>query len=555
MVTLIVLLSIAACNKDNEGFFDIKRPQETQWTTTATYDQGLNRCYFLMQWTFAAGGRGYSQFQDFLTSGSAMPLPAATPGLGGELLLYRKFEPNSNQDNIWRDSYNIITMSNLGIDLHENSEDGNPFNLDIKGDDYEHNYVRQVAEYHFTRAYSYFALIKMFAPKYKHSGDNSTLAIPLKTTAAYSKEDVLNEKLGTVEEVYQQIIADLKYAKENLPDKLTLNSWNNVPGYEAGRANKWVAAAMLGKVYFLMGKYQEAKAEFDDVIAYAQTTGNYSLDEDPKEAFNKEKAQDFPKESIWEFNGGFLQGQNERHNMYMYAGMVFSLRFRDSNGDELYSSPENGVGTVISAWCGAVLGYSMINEIGWMQDPVNGDYTITPEAEADLRYQQVYHLMQPYQEGIAKGDPEYITTESVSGHSQVTTPNIYIDKYFRGAQPYGKLSKFPYVRLADIYLIRSWLRWNGNEFQGAADDLNKVWNRSNPSNPNIYTPGNVDHEAIYKEYLKEMTGEGWTVDFMMGTQMNIPQGDIDSNTEVSPPYTGWYWPIPSTETDLNPNYK
>ena len=33
-----------------------------------------------------------------------------------------------------------------------------------------------------------------------------------------------------------------------------------------------------------------------------------------------------------------------------------------------------------------------------MKDPMNGDYTITPEAEADLRYQQVYHLMLPYKE-------------------------------------------------------------------------------------------------------------------------------------------------------------
>ena len=79
--------------------------------------------------------------------------------------------------------------------------------------------------------------------------------------------------------------------------------------------------------------------------------------------------------------------------------------------------------------------------------------------------------------------------------------------------------------MADIYLLRAWLRWNSNDLQGAADDLNIVWNRANPQNQDIYTASNVNHEVIYREYLREMTGEGWTVDFMMGTQMTIPAGN------------------------------
>lgn len=548
-----LLLSLASCDSYFDDFFEIKRPQETQWTTTATFEQGLNKCYYNMQWTFA-GGRGWPQFTDFLTSGTAVAIPGNTPGIGGEQLLYRKFTDRLSQFNdVWSGCYNTITLSNLALDLNDRGN-GNPFNLAVNGDDYRHNYLRQVGEYHFARAYSYFFLVKQFAPKYKHNGDNNTPAIPFKVHAAYSKEDVLNEKIGTVEDIYQLIIEDLKYAKENLPDKFTLNSWNNVPGYEAGRANKWTSSALLGKVYFLMGKYAEAKAEFDDLINYSETTGNYSL-EAPKDPFNKERAEEFPKESIWEFNGGFLDGQFERHNNYMYAGMVMGLRFRDSNGDELFSSPVNNVGTVISSWAGVVIAYTAIKEMGWMNDPINGDYTVTPAAQADLRYQQVYHLMLPYKPGIKKGDPEYITTESLSGHSQVTSPTLYIDKFFRGAAPYGKFSKFPLIRLADIYLLRAWLKLNENNLTGTADDLNIVWNRSNPGNLNVYSATNVNHAAIYKEYLREMTGEGWTVDFMMGTQMTIPKGDSDLNTTIEPPYAGWYWPIPTTEIDLNPNYK
>jgi len=544
IITITVLL-LSSCENYFDEYFELQRPQETQWTTTATFDQGLNSCYHGMQWSPS----GVPFLIDFCTSGNAMRIPGTNPGMGGALMLSRTFTERI-MDGHWDTYYRIITMSNLAIDLHNNSQDGNPFNLDKSGTDYKDNYLRQVSEYYFARGYAYCRLMNTFAPKYRHNGDNSALAIPLKATAAYSKEDVLNEKIGTVEEVYQQIVSDLKYAKENLPDKFSLNSWNNVPGYECGRANKWVAAAMLGKVYFLMGEYGEAKAEFDELISYAENTGTYQL-EQPKDPFNKERAEVVPRESIWEYNSGFLQG----HKNYIYAGLIMGLRFRDSNGDELFSSPVNGVGTVINRWGSLVIGHKTLKEIGWMEDPVNGNYNATALAESDLRYQQVYHYMLPYQPGINKGDPEYITTLSLSGHSQVTTPLVFIDKFFRGAAPYGQNSKFPFIRLADIYLLRAWLSWKGGDAQGAADDLNIVWNRSNPSDQDKYSASNVDHDAIYKEYIREMTGEGWTVDFMMGTQMTIPVGDSEANAPVPPPYDGWHWPIPINEINLNPNYE
>ena len=549
VILAVFVAALCSC----ENFFENKRPQETQWTTTATFEQGLSTCYWIIQWSDV--GRGNQQFLDFCTSGTAAMMKGTTPGLQGDILFYRKFDERIDRNtNNWKDAYRVVTMCNLAIDLDKNGN-GNPFNLDTKGDDYRYNYTRQVADYYFCRAWAYWILIKTFADPYIQGGDNSTETIPLKTTAAYSQEDVLKEKLGTREEVYQQIISDLKYAKQNLPDKITRYSWSDVAGYEAGRANKWVAAAILGKVYFLMGKYAEAKAEFDDLINYAESTKTYTLEEAPKEAFNKEKAQDYPKESIWEFNGGYLQGTSERHNNYMYYGMEMGLRFRDSQGDELLNSPVTGVGTVISTWRGFGVAFTALKEMNWMVDPMNGNYTITAEAESDLRYRQVYHMLLPYTgKPIPKGAEGYLTYESNSGFSQMDIPYVYIDKFFRGTQPYGRNSKFPFVRLADIYLLRSWLNWKNNSLQAAVDDLNKVWNRSNPSSPNKYTIANVNHQSIYAEYLKEMTGEGWTVDFLMGTHTSIPKGDSPLNSAINPPYTGWSWPIPSTEESLNPNY-
>jgi len=555
LIVIVLLLSLGSC----QDFFEIERPQETQWTTTATFDQGLNKCYMNAQWTYA-GGRGYPQFLDYLLSGVAMLSPGCQVGQRGEGVLNRQFVLHSKLPGVWNNGYNTITLCNLAIEQYENDPNHNPLN--VSGSDYTDNYLRQVGEYYFLRGYTYWWLTKVFAPKYDQNGDNSALAVPLKTKASSSMDEIQKETRGTVEEVYQQVISDFQTAMDLLPEQFNLNSWNNVPGYECGRANKWIANCMLGKVYWLRGEYDKAETLFQDLIDYAETTGRYQLEE-PRDPFIQARAFNVPKESIWEFNSGEVD--IDGHRDYVYPGRNMGFRNRDSHGADLITSPEVGVGTTLGGYGGGVavtIGYTTLKKVGWMEDPLSGDYTITPEAEADLRYQQVYHKMNPYEPGIVKGDPRYITTESFEGHSQISTPVVYVDKFFRGEYPYGRYSKFPLLKLADFYLLVSWLRWNNGDSQGAADYMNIVWNRSNPTNPDIYNAGNVDHDAIWTEYLRESIGEGWLCDFMMATQMTIPKGDAnliqdipeDPNHPTPPPYEGWYWPVPSDEQSLNSEY-
>jgi hypothetical protein len=156
---------------------------------------------------------------------------------------------------------------------------------------------------------------------------------------------------------------------------------------------------------------------------------------------------------------------------------------------------------------------------------------------------------------INKGEPGYLEYESFPAHAHLTTPHIYIDKFFRGAQGYGRYSKFPLIKITDIYLLRAWIKWKDGDTAGAANDLNIVWDAANPTNPGKHTVQNVTHESIWSEYLREMTGEGWVTDFIMGTQMDAPAGDDPLNTVVKPPYSNWYWPIPPNEEALNPNYQ
>ena len=98
-----------------------------------------------------------------------------------------------------------------------------------------------------------------------------------------------------------------------------------------------------------MGKYDLAQKEFDYVIDYAEQTGRYRL-EDPQSPFIENAAANRPLESIWEFNSGQLDGKSEKHNMYVYYGMIMGLRFSESNGSDFYNVADPKDGIVMSTW-------------------------------------------------------------------------------------------------------------------------------------------------------------------------------------------------------------
>ena len=69
------------------------------------------------------------------------------------------------------------------------------------------------------------------------------------------------DKVKNDVDIWPKIEADFKYAYDNLPET------QDAPG----RANKWAAAAYLGKTYMFEKKFAEAKAIFDQVIASGKT--------------------------------------------------------------------------------------------------------------------------------------------------------------------------------------------------------------------------------------------------------------------------------------------
>ena len=67
--------------------------------------------------------------------------------------------------------------------------------------------------------------------------------------------------------------------------------------YQAGRATKFAAAAMLVRTHFAMGDYAKAKGYADFVID--ENGGIYDLSEDPIQAFNKNTLSRGKESILW----------------------------------------------------------------------------------------------------------------------------------------------------------------------------------------------------------------------------------------------------------------
>ncbi|HYH16759.1 MAG TPA: RagB/SusD family nutrient uptake outer membrane protein [Flavisolibacter sp.] len=114
----------------------------------------------------------------------------------------------------------------------------------------------------FVRALAHFELVRLYAQPYGYTANNSHPGIVIKTIS----EMETGRSRNSVQEVYNQVIADLKSAESLLPP-----TNGNYPGSLA-------AKAMLAKVHFQMNKFEEAYAYADQVITSGQFTFDNSAD-------------------------------------------------------------------------------------------------------------------------------------------------------------------------------------------------------------------------------------------------------------------------------------
>ncbi len=163
---------------------------------------------------------------------------------------------NSYVESSWIIAYSLVnTLNNVihAIDvLDENDRDR------VKG------------EALFLRGMVYFELTRLWGLPYVPGQTNDQPGVPLILTPTLGAPDALPVARETVANCYQQVLLDLKDAKELLPHS------NGV------FADSFAASALLSRVYLQIGDFQRAAEEADHVIE----SGHYQLNPTPFSAFN-----------------------------------------------------------------------------------------------------------------------------------------------------------------------------------------------------------------------------------------------------------------------------
>lgn len=429
---------------------------------------------------------------------------------------------NGDCSYLWSGVYNSIGNINSVLDFFE-ANNGTPFlGADGLTDSYKKNILRIKGEALFLRAYNYSLIVPIFAPWYVPGGTNSDQLLPLRlhypTTFAETQP-----VLGTTQQIYDQMVSDLQGAIKLLPNVYDA-SFNSLT--QVARANRYVVRGQLARTYFRMGKYDDAQAQLDTILN--DTNLPYNLSKDPVTSWNQTGL-------ITTSNAPNVMWNNPDFETGDPGGWYIMTTFIPWSP---YGSP---------SWREYTISHSMAKQFGW----INDDLSENPAAKLDKRYTQLVVRFEPATSGVK--DPAKLY-EPVYSNLQIKTPELWVDKFYH-VPNHTEYMSVPLMKLSEMYLTRSILRFNKGDKAGALADLNKVRNYAGigdfPGGSEALTAND-----IHIERAKEMLWEGDRYLYLKSLRLDVPPGDrLDAdpsnsyanNTEKSP--YKYYWPVPQSETN------
>ncbi len=257
IISIVALLGIlAGCDK----YLDLEPSQSISENIALTSDENVKSVLL----------GAYSQFDDPGIYGGNLLRNAELLGGTGEIQwvgtyidprqIFNKTMIASNSEAYvhWRDSYEVINAVNNVLSAL----------AVVNADDRE----RIEGESLFLRGLMYFDLVRFFAQQYQFGAANTQLGVPLVLTPTKGINTSSFVGRNTVDEVYNQVIADLTAAIAMLP------SDNDI------YASSAAANALLARVYLQKGDYANARDAANDVIS----TGDYALESSYADVFNND---------------------------------------------------------------------------------------------------------------------------------------------------------------------------------------------------------------------------------------------------------------------------
>ncbi len=510
-IFLFLFISIViSCKKD---FFQLDRPPQSPWSTLKEFEKSPIGLYYVL---FSGDKWNVTWVNSWIVKNSlADDIGWVNDASYGYWRKSKEF--NTYTDKNFLNLYRVIGGANWALDFVDTKK-GNLF-PEITEQDSINNLNRIIGEIHFCRAYAYYLLETTYGHAFVPGGANDSKDIPMPVHFANTTTEAKNPVIGTTKQVWDLIQSDFAIARQLLPEKYINGVMH--PSYEV-RASKFAASAMLMRTYFQRGEYDKALVECNYIID--QNKGAYDLTEAPIEAYNKST----------------LSRGNE---VIFYAPYYdISLAVKGPNhlsvGNNTYEN--NGK----CNWVESHMTSLVVKRLGWMNDPLN-DTTINIAARSDKRFQQLMTVRYP--ENKQRPGSFFETRNETKNIS-----TVWCWKYYRGSGLWN--TNIPLIRLAEVYLTRSIIRYNSSDKPGAADDLNVVrkraWDVSVGGAFVPITPNDITADIIGDERIVEMFGEADRIDYLRGLKVDVPPGErATERGYTTVPYTSedFVWSIPQRE--------
>lgn len=294
-----IITTLNACELDEYN------PSSTSREEIFTTFKGLKgmqaTCY-----SSIAGYLGNIEYLALSEGGTDIWLTAMNKTWAQEVYYYEGLAPNTNYSNVvFKYLYSMINSCNTVIDYAPNVKDGNAEEI-----------IALVAEAHCLRAYFYSALVLHYGP--------ITLSLH------ESSKPNLTPKRNTIEEIYTQIVSDLKFAAENLD----ITPYDN----NYARCTRKTALGLLARVYAQgageglsengISYWQRAKEVSEDLIKNTTLYGAY-LYEDVDDLWAQANNRN-NKEALF-----IASGPNPYDPSYTYAKSNNILSFTFANPNKM----------------------------------------------------------------------------------------------------------------------------------------------------------------------------------------------------------------------------
>ncbi len=282
LTVMVVAVALTSCNDEFLEVAPTGSLADAQLATKAGVEGLLIATYAALRGVFGNRFEGPNHWiTGSICGGDANK--GTDPGDYTSINPVQRYETDPTQGDLnalWRGRYEGVSRANTTLSQLARAED-------VTGADR----ARIAGEARLLRGHFYFDLKKHF---------NS---IPWFDETAEAKEVPV---IPNTPDVWDKIEADFKFAFDNLPETQS----------QAGRNNKWAAAAYMGKALLYQKKYSEAKQWFDNVIANGQTVNGkkYGLVPHYAQIYNAENDQH--EEAVFDVETSMNTGSTRNSNFW-----------------------------------------------------------------------------------------------------------------------------------------------------------------------------------------------------------------------------------------------